>query len=273
MPTVRVGRTTIAFETFGSGPDLVFIAGGGDTGSRWHRYQVPHFTAAGFRCITFDNRGVGETVAPDPPWTASDLASDVVGLIEAICEPPVALVGHSMGGIVAQQVAVERPDLLRCAVLIGTYPNTPAGWVRDYHEAEIAFRRAGGRLDGTIGVTHYAAMLYPASALDDAETWTRVREDLLAWMGSGDNERSLIAQWELCLRNDQREELRSCRVPLHVLAGSEDVEVPPSLQRSVAELAPDATFELVRGAGHGSLFGHLTERFNELIEERIRRHL
>jgi 3-oxoadipate enol-lactonase len=273
VPAVRVNGTTLAYERFGTGPDIVFVAGGGDTGSRWHRYQVPHFTAAGFRCTTFDNRGVGGTIAPDPPWTASDLAGDVAGLIEALCEHPVALVGHSMGGIIAQQVAIERPDLVRCAVLIGTYPHAPSGWVRDYHEAEIAFRRTGGRLDGMIGLSHYAAMLFPASALDDPATWGRIREDLLAWMSSGDNERSLIAQWELCLRNDQRDQLRRCRVPLHVIAGSQDVEVPPSLQRSVAELAPEATFELVEGAGHGSLFGHLTERFNELIEERIRRHL
>ncbi len=273
MPSVQVGACRIAYERSGSGPDVVFIAGGGDAGSRWHRYQIPWFVAAGFRCTTFDNRGVGATVAPDPPWSASDLAGDVIGLIEALCDPPVALVGHSMGGIVAQQVAIERPDLLRCAVLIGTYPCAPEGWVRDYHEAEIAFRRGGGRLDGAMGAIHYAAMLYPASAIGDPEVWSRIEEDLLRWMTSGDNERSLIAQWELCLRNDQRAALRSCRIPLHVIAGSEDIEVPMGLQRLVAELAPEATFDLIEGAGHGSLFGHLTERFHETIEARIREHL
>ena len=93
MPTITVGDSDLAFEQSGAGPDVVWIAGGGDNGASWRRWQTPAFDDA-FRSTTFANRGVGDTVCrAEPPWTIADLAIDAAGLIEAVCEPPVAVVG------------------------------------------------------------------------------------------------------------------------------------------------------------------------------------
>jgi pimeloyl-ACP methyl ester carboxylesterase len=273
VPAYEGTEATIHYERFGAGPDIVWIAGGGDVGARWHRYQIPYFTKAGFRSTTFDNRGIGATACAAPaPWPVEAFARDTAELIRGVCEPPVALVGLSMGALIAQQVCIDAPELVRCAVVLGTGANS-AGWGWDYQAAEIAFREAGGRLDGMMGVTHYASMLYPARALGDPEAWARIKEDLLAWMDSGENEASLIPQWEMCLRFDQRASLPTCEVPIHVVAGQEDVQAPPQDQALVAELAPRGELHPFEGMGHCSIYGHLHDMLNPFIEGLLRRHL
>ena len=144
------------------------------------------------------------------------------------------------------------------------------GWGWDFQEAEIEFRKAGGSLDGMMGVTHYAPMLYPATVLGDRELWPRLRENLLAWMDSGENESSLIPQWEASLRFDQREALRDVRVPMHVIAFDQDVQAPPQDGRELADIVPSATFHLLAGMGHGSWYGHAHETINPYIAELLR---
>jgi pimeloyl-ACP methyl ester carboxylesterase len=271
VSTFEGSGATIHYEQFGEGQDIVWIAGGGDVGARWHPYQVPYFTSAGFRSTTFDNRGIGRTRCEAPlPWPIEDFARDTAELIRAVCTPPVALVGLSMGALIAQQVAIDEPDLIRVAVVMGTGANSE-GWAWDFQEAEIEFRKQGGRLEGLMGATHYAAMLYPARVLGDRELWPKIREEFLAWMDSGENETSLIPQWEMCLRFDQTAALPDCRVPIHVIAGQEDIQAPPQDAKIVADLAPAAEYHLFEGMGHCSIYGHMHDELNPFIEGLIRR--
>lgn len=270
MPQFTFSAGTIHYEQFGSGPDVVWVSGGGDAGSRWHPYQMPYFEPL-FRNTTFDNRGVGGTTCTVPaPWTIADMARDTAELIEGVCAPPVVAVGLSMGALIVQELAIERPDLLLAGIVMGTGADS-SGWCWDFQLAEIEFRRAGGRLDGMMGATHYASMLYPARVLGDRELWPRIRDDLLAWMDSGDNEDSLMPQWDACLTFDQRERLPTCEVPLHVLAFTEDIQAPPQDAKVVADLAPKAEYHLFEGMGHGSIYGHAHDVLNPFIEGLIRR--
>jgi len=272
VATFEGSEATLHYEQFGEGPDIVWVSGGGGLGSDWHRYQIPHFERS-FRNTTFDNRGIGKTTCDAPlPWPVEAFARDTAELIEAVCDPPVALVGLSMGALIAQEVCLDFPDLVRCAVVTGTGANS-VGWGWDYQLAEIDFRKAGARLDGMMGVTHYAAMLYPARVLGNPELWPRIRAELLEWMESGENESSLIPQWDMCLRFDQTERLPQCRVPMHVIAGAEDVQAPPQDAKLVADLVPGAEYHLFEGMGHCSLYGHTHDVLNPFIEELIRRYL
>jgi pimeloyl-ACP methyl ester carboxylesterase len=265
MATFQGSEATIHYDRFGEGPDVVWVAGGGSLGSDWHPFQMPFFERAGFRSTTFDSRGIGATTCDLPmPWPVEAFARDTAELIEGTCRAPVALIGSSFGSAIVQQVCIDRPELVRVAVVMGTGAWS-TGWGWDFQEAEIEFRRAGGRLDGMMGVAHYAPMLYPARVLGDRELWPKLRSLLRTWMDSGENEASLLPQWEASLRFDQREALRSVRVPMHVVAFGEDIQAPPQDGQELADIVPTATFHLVEGMGHGSWYGHAHDVLNPFL--------
>ena len=265
-------EASIFYEQFGEGPDIVWVAGGGARGSDWHPYQIPFFEGS-FRNTTFDNRGIGATTSDAPlPWGLEVWARDTAELIEAVCTPPVAVVGLSFGSAIVQELALLRPDVMRCAIVMGTGANSRE-WGWDYQKAEIDFRKAGGHLDGMMAVTHYALMQYPARVLGDRELWPKLREQLIAWIDTGVNEQSLIPQWEACLLYDQSDRLPACEVPMHVIAFTEDVQAPAQDGKEVAELAPLGEYHLFEGMGHCSIFGHTQDVLNPFIEQLVKRYM
>jgi pimeloyl-ACP methyl ester carboxylesterase len=263
MSVLKVANAELYYEESGSGPDVVWLAAGDQRGSIWRRYQTPAFDGD-YRNVTYDARGVGETTSGGPPpWPIADHAADVIALIEAVCTPPVALVGLSMGSLIAQEVAFTRPDLVRVATVMGTCVRK-TGFIREWEQAEIDFRRAGGTLSPEFALAHYAFLLYPASALGDDELWENLRGLVADDFSERDGE-MLAAQWQACLDYDSTERLPKCQVPLHVIGFSEDVQTPPQRARQVAELAADGTFHLLEGLGHGSAFGHRPDVVNQEI--------
>jgi pimeloyl-ACP methyl ester carboxylesterase len=109
----------LAYDDRGSGEPVVFIAGRGGAGRTWHPHQVPAFTAAGYRCITFDNRGIGATENAEG-FTIQTMIADTAALIESLDIAPARVVGVSMGSYIAQELMVVRPDLVSAAVLMAT---------------------------------------------------------------------------------------------------------------------------------------------------------
>jgi len=272
VPTIKGSQATIHYEQVGAGPDIVWVSGGGGLADDWDPYQLPYFKDS-FRNTTFDNRGIGTTRCKSPlPWSMEDFARDTAELIEAVCDPPVALVGLSLGGGIVQQVALDFPELLRCAIAMGTGARS-VGWGWDYQMAEVEFRKAGGRLDGMMAVTHYAAMLYPARVLGDRELWPKLRQEMIDYFATEANEESLVAQWEPCALYDQTGRLPDCQVPLHVIAFEEDVQAPPQDGEEVADLAPNAEYHLFKGMGHCSIYGHTHDILNPYIRELVERYL
>ena len=274
MPHFQGTEAEIWFEQVGpeNGPQLVWVGGGGTMGRDWHRFQTPHFSGE-FRNLVFDNRGIGATRCNAPmPWPIESFARDLAELSEAECNGPAIFIGTSLGSAIVQQLCIDRPDQVRAAILMGTGAWS-TGWGWDYQEAEILFRRAGGRLDGMMGVTHYAAMLYPARALGDRVLWPKLKALMLEWMDSGENEESLVPQWDASLRFDQRGALSGVTVPVHVIAFAEDVQAPPQDGEEVARLIPGARFHLLEGMGHGSWYGHAHEEINAVIEGIVISHV
>jgi 3-oxoadipate enol-lactonase len=270
MPEFRIGETTLYYEQRGQGPDLVWLAGGDQPGSDWHLFQTPAFEGS-FRNTTYDARGVGKTTCRQkPPWTMKDYGADCAALIEAVCDPPVFLAGLSMGSLIAQQVALDRPDLVRCAIVMGTYARA-TGYVREWEEAEIAFRREGGRISRPFATAHYAVFMYPGEVLGDDALWARIRPLVERDYGERDGE-ALAAQWQACVDFDSLERLPHCTVPLHVVAFSQDVQTPPARGKLVADAAPRGHFHLLEGLGHCSAFGHRPEAVNACIRDILSRY-
>jgi pimeloyl-ACP methyl ester carboxylesterase len=265
MAELRIDGATLAYRQSGSGADVVWLAAGDNPGDNWRRYQTPAFDGS-YRSTSYDARGVGATTSvSDPPWPIVEHAADLAQLITAACAPPVFLVGLSMGSLIAVQLAHDRPELVRSAVVMGTCVRK-TGFIREWEEAEIAFRRDGGSLPPAFATAHYAMQYYPADALGDDQTWERIKPFLSADFAARDGA-MLAAQWQACLDYDSGELLPKIAAPIHAVAFSEDVQTPPQRVREVAELAADGHFHLLQGLGHGSAFGHRPEVVNQCLRE------
>ena len=267
MAELPLPSATLAYRQSGAGPDVVWLAAGDNPGDNWRRYQTPAFDDA-YRSTTYDARGVGATQSDSaPPWPIAEHALDLAGLIEAVCEPPVFLVGLSMGSLIAVQIAHDRPELVRGAAVMGTCVRK-TGFIREWEEAEIAFRREGGTLPAAFATAHYAMQYFPADALGDDETWERIKPFVAADFADRDGA-MLAAQWQACLDYDSGPLLPEIAAPIHAVAFSEDVQTPPRRVREVAELAANGHFHLLQGLGHGSAFGHRPEVVNECLRRII----
>lgn len=118
MPRTKVGDIELYYEVHGEGAPLVLIAGLGYPLWQWH-LMVPYLEKH-FRVIAFDNRGVGQSDKPAGPYTASMLAKDTVGLLDALGIDKAVVMGHSMGGFVAQAIALEYPQKVEKLILCST---------------------------------------------------------------------------------------------------------------------------------------------------------
>jgi pimeloyl-ACP methyl ester carboxylesterase len=271
VPTLDSDDVRIHYDQSGSGPDVVWLAAGDMPGANWRLWQTPAFEP-GWRNTTYDARGAGATTSlSDAPWPISTHAADLARLIEAVCTPPVALVGLSMGSLIAVQLASDRPDLVRCAAVMGTCVRK-TGFIREWEEAEIALRRDGGTLPTDFATSHYALLYYPAEVLGDDELWAQLRSFI-----AGDFEQRdgamLAAQWQACLDYDSSEILPGIEVPIHAVAFAQDLQTPPQRVREVAELARDGHFHLLEGCGHGSAFGHRPDVVNACVRGIIETYL
>ncbi len=131
----------LAFDDRGSGEPVLFIAGRGGAGRTWHLHQVPAFLKAGYRAITFDNRGISATENASG-FTTEQMVGDTAALIEKLDLAPVRIVGVSMGSFIAQELMVARPELVSAAVLMATRGREDR--TRDFFRAaELALRASG----------------------------------------------------------------------------------------------------------------------------------
>ena len=127
MPHVQGTQSRIWFEQEGpaGAPQLVWVGGGGARGRDWQRFQTPHFKQR-YRNLVFDNRGIGGTTCTAPmPWPIESFARDLAELSEAECSGPATYIGSSLGSAIVQQLCIDRPDLVRCAIVMGTGRRRP----------------------------------------------------------------------------------------------------------------------------------------------------
>jgi pimeloyl-ACP methyl ester carboxylesterase len=118
MPKISTNGIEIHYEMDGTGKALLLISGLGYSLWQWHR-MVP-FLAEHFQVITFDNRGVGESTKSPGPYSARMLAADSAGLLDALGIEKAVVMGHSMGGFIAQAMALDYPDKVEKLVLCST---------------------------------------------------------------------------------------------------------------------------------------------------------
>lgn len=236
----------LAYDDRGSGDPVLFIAGRGGAGRTWHLHQVPAFLAAGYRAITFDNRGIGATEQADG-FGVEQMVADTAALIEKLDAVPARIVAVSMGSFIAQELMLARPDLVHSAVLMAT---------RGRQDRTREFFRAAERELADSGVvlpSSYEAKVRllesfsPKTLNDDAV----VRDWIdMFTMWPTKSTPGLRAQTDVGPRDNRLPAYRSITAPALVIGFGDDVVLPPHMGREVADALPNGRYLEIPNTGH-----------------------
>jgi pimeloyl-ACP methyl ester carboxylesterase len=143
MPTAQVNGIEVYYEQAGEGPPVLLLHGLGSSTRDWE-YQAPELTRA-YRVITMDVRGHGRSSRPPGPYSVAQFSEDAVALLRALDAAPAHIIGLSMGGMVAFQMAVDHPEAVRSLAIINS---GPAMILRGMQKAALTMRFAVVKLFG-----------------------------------------------------------------------------------------------------------------------------
>ncbi len=274
MPQIRANGIDIEYESFGrdSDPLILLIMGFGAQLIFWPQALCQALVAKGFRVVRFDNRDIGKSThltrlpAPDPravmadvmagkrpdvPYTLEDMADDAVGLMDALGVKRAHVVGASMGGMIAQLVAIRHPDRTKSLVSIMSTTgrrDLPPG---DRETLSALFRPPNSAsradlIDASILVQK--ALSSPGFPVSEAEmrAIAERRTDRAPFDQAG-----LARQSAALIAASPRNALLSAvRAPTLVLHGADDPVIPVAAAKDTAESIPDAKLVIVPGMGH-----------------------
>lgn len=245
--TAQLNGITISYTEFGAGPLVVMVMGTGSPGRVWQANQVPALVDAGYRVVTFDNRGIPPTSECAGGFTMADMADDTAALIEHLGGPAL-VVGTSLGARITQELVLARPDLVHAAVMLGTYGRqTPL--LAAFSAGEIGLYDRGIVLPDE----YYAAVtvesnLSPNSLKDD-----RSAADWLDIVGFSGQSRAPGVRAQLGLPDRGENRLSAyggITRPCLVVGFADDRTLPVHLAREVGEAIPNARYLEIADAGH-----------------------
>jgi 3-oxoadipate enol-lactonase len=233
LPDIRLNARIDGPE---DAPALVFAHALGTDLTIWD--GVLASLQARYRTLTYDLRGHGGSDVPAPPYAMGALVRDLERLMDHFALKEAVLIGVSLGGLVAQGLAVKRLDLVRGLVLSNTAARigTPGLW-----QGRIADIRKTGLEDYAVGAMQ--RLLGPGFRSHPALPYLHnllISTDPQGWIGCA----AAIAGAEFYTTT------AGLRLPVLAIAGSNDGTTPPDLVRETAELIPGHRFALMRGAGH-----------------------
>jgi pimeloyl-ACP methyl ester carboxylesterase len=250
----------IAYDVVGTGDAVVLVHGLGY--ARWGWEPVADQLAEEFRVILLDNRGIGESDAPPGPYTARRMAEDVVAVLDAVGVERAHVVGTSLGGMVAQEVALGWPQRVDRLVLVCTTPGGPKAFPLPRRTLELmasaptlpqeaALRRF---VENALGADTVARRPELADLI--YERRLQHPPDPAGWQ----------AQAAAGVTFDAFDRLGSITAPTLVVHGTDDGVVDSRNARLLAEAIPRARLELFAGGGH-LFFWEQPERFVEVVRD------
>ncbi|MEY2532608.1 MAG: hypothetical protein QOF29_518 [bacterium] len=246
MAVARSGDTELYWESTGAGAPVLLVMGLGMNATGWWR-TVP-VLAERFRVLAFDNRGVGRSARPPGPYSTAQLADDAVAVLDAAGEASAHVYGISLGGMVAQEIALRHPDRVRGLVLGATTPGGERSVAAD--AATLAFFERRGHMPAEEAV--WASVPYNYGPGTRREHGERIAEDIAQRLRFPIEPEPYRAQLAAALGHDTFDRLGGIAAPTLVLHGTEDVMVRPANGRLLAERIRDA--RLLEGPGAGHLY-------------------
>ena len=240
MPKETIGKIKMNYEVSGSGEPVVLITGLSGDISFWQG-MVPILSHQ-FKVIAFDNRDSGLTECPDEPLDIWMLADDVVLLMDHLSIKKAHILGWSMGGNIAQEIALRHPERIASMTLVSTYMRRPSrsSYVMNTMVDSV---RSGGDIECLFKVMQSYCMTEEdfkrreEKGVDTPGRFTSTLEQFASQLAAVD-------------RFDSRQRAKGIRVPTRVVHGKADIMVAPRLGEELASQIEGADMVLIEGGGH-----------------------
>ncbi len=271
MPSVRANGISIEYDEFGipDSPPLLLIMGLGGQMVMWDERFCSQLAGRGFRVIRFDNRDTGlstkfQEICPNPgqllvarfqgksvkpPYTLDDMAQDTIGLLQVLGIQSAHMVGVSMGGMIAQTIAIQHPQYVRTLTSIMSTTGNPSLPQAKPELFALLMQPVPTEYNARIehGVVMWRALAGPGFEFDEARTRERAE---LAYDRDPDptgTTRQLLA---IMTAGSRKDALRSLTIPTLVIHGDADPLVPIAGGFDTAEAIPGAEMIVIEGMGH-----------------------
>ena len=255
---------TIYYEEHGEGEPLLCVHGLATDTLGW-ALQVPTFSQ-GHRTVVFDNRDVGQSSMAEGAYEVADMAQDALDLADALDLETFQLVGVSMGGAIAQEIALAAPDRIRTLTLTVTFARGGA-WGRALSKVWSARVR---EMPHERHIDELMLLNLSEELFEDPAKVEYARNLFLQNPNPQDPE-AFARQLDASSRHDALDRLPTLSMPTHVIAGEHDILVPIWRSEEIAEVIPGARLTVLENAPHGLNFER-AEEYNELVLGFIAEH-
>ena len=260
MPYAQSNGINLYYEERGTGDPLLLIMGITAPGSVWEKHVA--YWEKHFRCILFDNRGVGKSDKPAGPYSSSQMADDTAGLLQELGISEARVAGVSMGSIIAQQLALRHPQMVRSLVQM-------CPWARCDRKTVATFKHIM-RIKAHLrpeNFQHFIQwLIFDKTSWDDEKSYRDLND--------GQNEAAsdplpqplhgLEGQAQACMNHDVLEKLADIKTPCLVTGGENDRFVPSWMVREVADAISDSELHLYKNSGHAFHWENI-EDFNPRV--------
>jgi pimeloyl-ACP methyl ester carboxylesterase len=259
MSSTAANGVEVFYEQEGTGDDVLFISGLADEGACWVD-QVAGLKDS-YRLTTFDNRGVGRSSTPDGPFQIADFAADTIALMDRLELEQPHVVGSSMGGAIAQELALAHPDRVRSLVLNGTWCRGD----RFLHEVFRNWMWSAQKADSirdflvTVNLWCFSPRIWNDGTMDgwiDAAEASPYAQSVDAFC------RSSLA----LIEHDTADRLGAISAPTLVTVGELDLCLPARYSEAIVERIAGARLVVVPDVGHQP-FQEVPDDYNGLLSE------
>jgi 3-oxoadipate enol-lactonase len=268
MPTLSHDGVNLYYEQHGNAGDpLLCIMGLGASLQFW-QFQTPVFARAHRVCV-FDNRGIGRSDKPKGPYTIKALAEDALAVMDAAGFERAHVLGLSMGGMIAQELALRHPDRLATLTLACTFAKPDDEARAAAANSPFDPSQAGGSTIDPNQLFKFmmGLVLTPEFIMREKEWLRSLRDDTLGSLSLD----GFFAQYAAVMGHDASAELHTLALPTLVMTGTADMLVPSRGSDELARLIPGATLLKFEGGSHGFNVEQ-ADKFNRAVLDFIGAH-
>ena len=264
---IQIGNVELNYMMAGEGESILFINGFSTDLTIWSIQMAE--LAKEYRVVLFDNRGTGLSGKDNGNYSMERLADDVSLLLEKLNIPSVHLVGHSMGGLIAQHVAIRHPSLVKTLVLASTFLKAPKKGHLTFHLLPDILEKIGCEAFVDLVISQNYSSLYIENNYRKIILMRRLLINHLKQVPIDTPILRKLVQG--ILEHDTEKLVNKIQVPTLIIVGLLDKVFPPYLSKALAEKIPHEQLEVLDNCGH-NLMLEQPEAFTRKIKEFIKSH-